>query len=303
MAYQITTKKGQFVTAAQDRQLIEDLMKQAVVSGSKAEMEVIGELLLQPIQQIADYTEWTSAAFMPVNITLGQDPMIPIERYDVQAFLTSIDGQAFATRVGYEYARLEYYAIQAAFEILWKELATAPFDILEQKTRRIGEEFARKRDTTAKSVLDTAAAAVSLHTPTTGAATLTKAAVDSVLKSAAQIGLPIATVLINSGTIMDMRSWESDAFRFADQIQPEVLKSGFYGEYGSARWFTAHTIPTDYIYFLASPQNLGYAISVGQMEKANDIDIKKRVNEYTFFQEYSYYVGNDYAVWRLQVTV
>lgn len=295
---------GNPVVGASELDAIQKLMAQAGQSPEDVIHKMVGQGIREPIRQMAEYREWTNLFFVPWAVGYTEDNRIPLDEYIAVAFYTHPDGQAMFVRPGLKWTRPDFTAVDSAIELPWSVLQAAGWPVLRRKMQEAAEEMARKRDEMAQTVLDAAVASLSGHTATVATA-ITKASIDALFKSAAQIGFPIKVVAINSGTVLAMRGWTGSSF--GQQVLPEaetrqLLVKGYLGEYGGAMWYQHHSVPADYVYLGGSPEAIGYHQTHGPTKTASDVDIINRVDLHTIYEEHAYYVGNAYNLWRLQIT-
>jgi hypothetical protein len=297
---------GEFTLEASEKQNIEYLLNQIFSSSTpnREQMELLGAEMVEMVETVADYLEYGQWILAPVEIGVKDQITLVTRRYDVQAFTTSVDGQVFPTRVGYGTDLFSYTKIDCGFEILWDDLEVAPFDFLQQKIKEAGEELARKRDSLLSAVVATAAASVAGHFPTVST-TMTKASIDSIYKLAAADGMPINRVVINSGTVLDMRTAAFGVggtwLVLPDDEARQLLRQGYF-EYGQAEWRTSHNVASDKVYFVTEPRKVGMTVRKGPLGNASDIDIKRHTNLYTYWEKRANYVYNAYGLYELTIT-
>jgi hypothetical protein len=194
--------------------------------------------------------------------------------------------------------------VRAGLEIPW-DADKWGWDVISKKMMEVAEEFARKRDDIRRPLLDSAAVSQAGHIPTVASA-LTKASVDSIVKSAAGVGFPVVQVAVNTGTMMDMSGWTLPsnsmiAGAVPERVGSDILTRLFTPGYADLNWIVNHTIPSDYLYFSGPPAQVGYEF-MGGVRSASDQDIDHDLDKHNWRQEVAAYLGGSHNVWRLQIT-
>ena len=258
-----------------------------------------------PIEQALTYYRWTDRFLSVQTYAPGDDNAIALENMTVMAWQTSAQGQALFTRPGYRFTRPELTQYDAGIELNWATMKRAGWNVLERAMRRAAGEIARKVDAQAKTVLDTAISGVSHNSSISGGA-LTKASVDTVIKSAADIGYPVTVAAINPGTLADMTGWTGGVFTsgiFNQEAVSQMLTTLYVANYGGVAWFTNSFVSTASVYFGGPGDQVGYEQRVGSMESYSDIDITNKLDKHVILSpEYAFYVSNAYRLWSITIT-
>ena len=303
----ITFDNGNFVFAGDARERIDAQLRRVGLSGDVSQHKMLADMIIPPIRLVAEYQEWTRMFFEQKNIGPMDYVRIAQEEPGVIALYTSPNGQVYFTRPGITtYVSPSYLMIDSGLEIGWDDMASAGWDVLGRKVLETGEEFARKRDAQGQSFLDAAAAAVSGHAATVSGGVMTMAAVDAIFKAASTAGWDITQIAINSATVMDMKSWVWGSAQHL-WMQPTndqlVLQKFYASNYGNAAWYAFRSVPTNYVYFSGTPAQMGSKRYLqGGTRTASDVDIKKRVDLYTWDEKWGHYIENTYPLWRLEIT-
>ena len=302
----VEVKGGNLFVADDNLEKVHTLMKQATEKypDARERSRIVGQGLMEPIRQLAPYKSWTDMFFMDVPLTLRDDNRVPLDDPIAVAFETHPEGAVALVRPRLKWARPSYDAIDTGVELPWDVMAAANWAVLRRKLTEAAEELARLKDAIAQQVLDVAVCSLTGHTY--GVATaISKTTVDTVFKDAATIGFPITQVAINTGTMLAMRTWSGNSFGLQALPDDEVralLYTGYIGEYGGARWYAHHSVPTNQVYFSGDPNQIGYHQRFGGTEVNSDVDIQERVDIHTMHEKHAWYVANAYALWRLTVT-
>ena len=297
-------RNGKLTIEASKREELENLMHLAFATPDMEQMKALAsqEVALM-VNTVADYIEYGSWLLTPREIGVNDDIKLIKKRYDVQAFQTSVDGRALITRAGYLTDYFSYVDIDCGFEVLWADLASAPFDVLASKIQEAGEAMAKKRDALLIATVDAAVSGLSGHEPTV-ADYLTKASIDSVVKTAAALGTSIKRAVVNAGTILDMATSNFGTWPFPNLPESrveELVTKGWFA-YGGIDWKISHTAPATKVYFTGDPANTGLTVRKGPLGAASDINIYNRTNVYTYWETRGNEVFNPYNVWQLTLT-
>jgi hypothetical protein len=303
----ITFDNGNFVFAGDARERIDAQLRRVGMGGDVNQHKMLADMIIPPIRLVADYQEWTRMFFEQRNIGPRDNVRIALEEPGVIALYTSPNGEVFFTRPGITtYVSPSYLMIDSGLEIGWDDMASAGWDVLGRKVLETGEEFARKRDVQGQSFLDAAAVAVSGHAATVAGGVMTMAAVDAILKAASAAGWDITQIAVNTATVMDMKSWVwgSEQHLWMQPTNDQLVLQKFYASnYGGASWYAFRSVPTNYVYFSGTPAQMGSKRYLqGGTRTASDVDIKKRVDLYTWDEKWGHYIENTYPLWRLEIT-
>jgi hypothetical protein len=300
----VTVENGNVVVASENLPLIHELMRQVGNSDNRDLHALLAQRIAVPIRQIAAYKSWTDTFFQPINLSLRDDPRVPVDDYIGVAFQTHPEGQVLFVRPRLKWARPVYEAVDAGVELPWDVMKAAGWPILQRKMLEAGEEVARQKDKLAQKILDVAVCSVSGHTY--GVATdISKTSIDAVFKDAAAAGFPVRRVVINVGKALAMRGWTGTSFGM-QVLPPEetrrLIRQGYLGEYGGADWYAHHSVPSNQVYFAGAPAEFGYHFTFGPTEANSDVDIVERIDLHTLHEKHAWYVGNAYNIRRLTIT-
>lgn len=306
MDYNLKVQGGQLVLgdSEQVRSFEENFRNAVRIEDRAARLKAVSQVILPPIRKVAPYMEWTNRFFAPRPEGPNDHVRIALDEYTVVAFFSSADGGIEYTRPYREYTTVSWRMIRCGLEIPW-DADRWGWDMISKKMMEAAEELARKRDDLRKPLLDAAAISQAGHIPTVASA-LTKASVDSILKSAAGNGFPMAQVAVNTGTAMDMSGWtlpSNSMFGNAipERVGEQIITQLYFNGYGRINWIINHTIPSNYLYFSASPDQVGYQF-MGGVRSASDQDIDHDLDKHNWRQEAAAYLGGSHNVWRLQIT-
>lgn len=302
----VEVKGGNLFVANDNLEKVHTLMRETMerYRDARERSQIVGQGIVEPIRQLAPYKSWTDMFFMPVPLTLADDPRIPLDDPIAVAFETHPEGAVAFVRPRLKWARPDYDAIDTGVEIPWDVMKAARWAVMQTKMTEAAEELARLKDAIAQQILDVAVCSIASHTY--GVATsISKTSIDTVFKDAATIGFPVTQVAINTGTMLAMRAWTGNSFglqSLPDEEVRQLLYTGYIGEYGGARWYAHHSVPTNQVYFGGDANQIGYHHIIGGTEANSDVDIIERIDIHTLHEKHAWYVGNAYALWRLTVT-
>lgn len=305
MDYKLSIKAGQIVLASESQtQSFMEQFRAAVRSETGDRIHAVSQVILPPIRKVAPYLEWTNRFFGPRSEGPNDHVRIALDEYTVVAFFSSADGGIEYTRPFRKYTTVSWRMIRCGLEIPW-DADSWGWDVVSKKMMEAAEELARKRDDLRKPLLDAAAISQAGHIPTV-ATTLTKASVDSIIKSAAGAGFPVTQVAVNTGTMMDMSSWTLPANSMISGAVPErigndIMTRLFTPGYGDLTWIVNHTIPSDYLYFSGPPSEVGWGF-MGGVRSASAPDINHDLDRHNWRQEVAAHLEGSHNVWRLQIT-
>lgn len=295
---------GVFNLTAADQKRLDALVRQTGLSNERADHEMLGRALADPIRQVADYVSWTDMFFLHENVQPTEDNRIPVDSYLAVAFYTSPTGQIMYLRPGRAYVRPDFTSISCGIEIGWDTQAEAGWNVLARKQLEASEELARKKDSLASTALNASITTSGNTTATAAGGILTKAATDTAFATMAARGFPCKIVGINSADAMDMTNWTlaSTLWQFnPDQVAALTTKL-YWGSYGGATWFASPWVPASTVYMSAGPEKTGQHQTKGGIQTASDINITKRVDLHTWYTKHAYNVANDYALHTITVT-
>lgn len=285
---------------------INALLRRTAQSNRAEDHLMMGQALVEPIRKVAEYKRWTNIFFMQQTVEPGQDNAVPLDDYTAIAFVSSPTGQVFYTRPGRQYTRPDFSLYDAGIEIGWDDMAEAGWNLLARKQVEAAEEIARKIDTDAQSVID--AAVVAASKTSTVATSMTKSAVDTIIRAMADIGFPPTIAAVNPGTFMDMSDWvfpaSNGVWLAPDSVTEELWTQGFSARYGGINWYVHHSVPKARVYFSAGPEYFGWEQTKGQSpyRTGSDVNITKRVDLFTYDTKKAFVAGNNYSMYRLSIT-
>ena len=286
----------------------EALIVQMANSRSKEEHIRFGAALIPPIEMAVPYVEMYN--IFTETLTYGdlEDNRLPVEKDIVGiGWKTHADAEVLFVRPGYEFTRPEFDEWDTGVELSWRTARKAGWNVMDRAMQKAVEALARLRDAQKVAALHTAVESISGHTPTVATA-LTKAAVDAIIKGAANIGFPITRALTNPGTLMDMAAgagwtWGSEGMKIPEGVAQELLVTLSYGNYGGLEWFGNAHHPTDVVWFAGPKNQTGYHQKRGALTTASDVDIVRKVDLHTVMDaEHAMYIANAYRLWRLTIT-
>lgn len=306
MNYDLSVQGGQLVLGSSEQvRSFETNFRNAVrIEDRAARLRAVSQVILPPIRKVAPYLEWTNRFFAPRSEGPDDHVRIALDEYTVVAFFSSADGGIEYTRPYREYTTVSWRMIRCGLEIPW-DADRWGWDMISKKMMEAAEELARKRDDLRKPLLDAAAISQAGHIPEVSSS-LTKASVDSILKSAAGAGFPVTQAAVNVGTMMDMSGWTLPsnsmiAGAVPERVGSDILTRLFSPGYGDINWIVNHTIPSNYLYFSGPPSDVGYQF-MGGVRSASDQDIDHDLDRHNWRQEVAAYLGGSHRVWRLEIT-
>jgi hypothetical protein len=306
MDYKLKIQGGRldFTSADQRKSFEGNFRRAAQVEDRAARLRAVSQVILPPIRKVAPYLEWTQHFFAPRPEGPDDHVRIALDEYTVVAFMSSPDGGIEYTRPYRKYTTVSWRMIRCGLELPWDAYRWG-WDVLSKKMMEAAEELARKRDGVRQPLLNAAAISQAGHVPTVSSV-LTKASVDSILKSAAGNGFPVTMAAINTGTMMDMSGWTLPANSMISGSVPErvgrdILTRLFTPGYGDITWIVNHTIPSNYIYFGGPPTEVGWHF-MGGVTPASDRDIDHDVDKHNWRQEVAAHLEGSHRIWRLEVT-
>lgn len=291
---------------ATNLQAIQDLMRTVGASGDKAQHELMGAGVREPIRIMARYKAWTNTFFSDWPLDPADDNRIPVDSPIGAAFISTPEGRAFKVTPGVQqFTRPSFFETKAGLEIFWNTLKTAGWPILRRRMEETSDELARRVDSKFKTLLDNAI--TSSGNTVNSSATLLKTAVDSVIKQSTQIGFPVTQGAINPARLMDQTGWtngSSTAFPYfwaPETVRGEVFRQLYANGYGNIRWTLSYNIPMTVVYLGGEPEEIGYHQHHGQAVSASDVDIDLGKDRHMIRQEDAGYVGNIYNLWAINI--
>lgn len=301
-ALQFDPRSRRFLVTPDHRRLITEAIERDLASGNHTMMaqEMIG-----PIRQVAVYYSWTDDLFNHRQVGFNDRPRVALQSYTAQAWVSSPDGVALYTRPGRSYVVPEATRIMAGVKVGWDDLRAAGWDLMEMHIQQAGEELARKRDELAKQVLDAFFAANPART--VGAASLTRAAVDLVIKNAITDKFPVSRVIVNPARILDMATWTNVTStmwsNLPERYGEQIVRQGYITEYGGLTWITRDYCPADEVFFVGDPAANGmFHFIFGEGQANTDEDIHHGVTYTVWRETHGYMIAGGMALWRILIS-
>lgn len=296
---------GTFVPSQGDLDKVTSLL--AAVRDRRYGHNVFAQNLFGPIRTRAVYVSWTQDLFYTPTSSVspsGEFPRVAVSDYVATAWMTSPDGTVSYVRPGRRYLRPTFQMVKAGMEISWYDLESAGWDMLNYHIGETGEEIAAKVDGMAKAVLD---AAISSSNTVNVPGTLTKAAVDYILKLAAANKFPIRLAVINPALIMDMSNWQIPLNWMWSNLPTaygnQIVRQGYITDYGGITWIVRDWAPADAVYFSGPPQEGGqyhFLYGAPRVDSAEDID--NGVTRYAFREQHGFLIAGGMALYKINIT-
>lgn len=305
MSYDFKFEGSRLHLEAEQRDHFMSRLQRAMqIKNADDRLSAVSEVVLPPIRKVADYMEWTNYFFTPRSDPVGSFIRIAQDEYTAYAFMSSPDGGIMYTRPWRKYTTMEWRQIRCGMEFEWN-IAQWGWDVVSTKLLEVAEELARRRDELRQPLLNAAAISQAGHIPTV-ATVMTKASIDSIIKTSTTNGFPVTQVAVNSGTLMDMAGWTLPANSMVAGSVPtdvggSILTKLYSPGYGSLTWIANHTIPSNYLYLSGPPSKIGWFWSQG-VRNVSEQDIDRDVDKHTWRQEVGAHVEGSHWVWRLQIT-
>ena len=258
--------------------------------------------IVEPIEKVVPYVEMYNVFYQDVNYGDLEDNAIPVEDTVTIAWETHQDGAARPVRSGFSWTRPEFTTYDTAIEVPWAMARKAGWNFLARQMRRATEDLARKRDEKAKNIFVAALPAANVVTVSGGA--LTKASVNTVIKTSKDNGFPVLRALANPGTLSDMADFVWPVgLNLPDARAEQMLTTMYLTNYGGVDWYVNPHAPTDRIKFAGSPAQVGWHQTRGSVRNSSDIDILNKRDLYLIEdQEHAYFIGNDISLWEIRIT-
>lgn len=300
----IVFKDGQFIVSAETRQRATQLFLAALKSNDPQQHLLLAQTILPPIQQVADYSEYSQGLFVSNTRRLQEIIRIAIHTPTVISFYTSTEGGPLFVRPTRKYTTVDFNTFDVGITIGWRDVEATGWPIVEQLMKEKGEELARKRDEIRMTAIDAAVEATAGHTSSVSSA-MSKASVDAIFRAAATAGFSITKVRLNTGRAMDMADWTWPAsnglWQLGFERGEEIVRNGYITNYGGASWEAYVSHPAHFVYFYGEPIYVGHEFNVeGYPEERSDTDVKAGYDYYRYDDALgAYAVGT--AVWRLRV--
>lgn len=307
MDYKLSIQGGQLVLDDDEqRKHFENRMKTAMrIEDSSKRLQAVAQIVYPPIRKVAEYIEWTQHFFAPAPVSPGEIIRIAQDEYTAVAIMTSPDGEIMYTRPWRKYTTMEWRQISCGLEIA---VGDEPWgwDVMGTKMLEAAEELARKRDALRLPLLNAAAIANAGHIPTVATA-LSKASVDSIIKTSNTNGFPVTQVAVNTGTLMDMSGWTLPANSMvagagATRMGEDIFTKLFWNGYGNLTWIANHTVPSNYLYFSGPANRIGWFWTKGGVRRASEYDMDRDLDKHAWRQNVGAHVEGTWWVWRLQIT-
>jgi hypothetical protein len=281
-----------------------DALLASLASGSPdvlAARQQFGAAIAEPIMQIVPYVEQFDRFFMQQTIGELEDNLIAVEDLTNVAYSSHPRAEILYNEPGYYFTRPTFSTYQTGFKIAWPVLRKAGWNILARQMNFVAWEMARKRDAAAKVVID--AAVPTSHKLNVSGNVLTKAGVDEVIRSAAQIGFPVKNALINPGRLMQMQQWTfTSGVLFDPGLSKQLIDNLFYSNYGGVNWYAHPYAPVDTVYFFSDPSQIGWHQRKGSPRTDTFVDITRGEDQYALRDaEHAWYVGAGLGLWWITI--
>ena len=263
----------------------------------------LAQAITEPIMKIVPYVEMYSGTFF-MQRTVGddEDPRIPVEDVVSIAWETHMDGSARPVRAGFQWTRPEFKTFDTSMEVPWNLMRKAGWNVFARQMRYATWNLARKRDEIAQNVY--IAAVLPSHVTTISGGALTKAAVDTVIKGAKDIGFPVMRALCNPGTLADMTDfvWPVGVYLPSGRVE-QLIRTLVIQDYGGIEWHVNPNFPTNRVRFGGLPEQIGWHTRRGTVRNTSQVEARKKLDFYLIEdQEHNFYVGNDLSLWEIRIT-
>lgn len=297
-------REGNDLKAAFEYQREVDALLAEIGRGWSAEDHVaLAQAIVEPIEQVVPYVEMYSPVFFqPVTYGDTEDNKIPVEDIVTIAWETHQDGSARPVRAGFTWTRPSFVTYDTSMEVPWNLMRKAGWNILARQMRYATYDLARKRDELAVNVW--VAALTASHVVTVSGGALTKASIDTVIKSAADIGVPVMRALINPGTLADMVDFTFPAgVNLPDARVEQLLTTLHVANYGGIAWYTNPHFPTNRVRFGGPPAQIGWHQMRGAVRNSSQTEVRNKLDLYLIEDvENAFYVGNSNSLWEVRIT-
>lgn len=282
-----------------------DALLASLASGSPdmlAARQQFGAAIAEPILQIVPYVEQFDRFFMQMTIGDLEDNLIAVEDLTNVAYTSHPQAEIFYNQPGYYFTRPTFTTFQTGYEVAWPQLRKAGWNMLARLANFVAWELARKRDAAAKVVID--AAVPTAHQLNVSGGTLTKAAVDEVLRKSNQIGFPVRGAVINPARLMEMQSWTwTSGVLFDAGLSKQLIDNLYYGNYGGVNWYAHPYAPVSTVYFFSDPSQIGWHQRKGSPRSDTFVDITRGIDQYAFRDaEHAWYVGAGLGLWTVTIS-
>ena len=310
----IKFKNGNYVIAADSGfsvQDVNDLLAQTAArsgKGAEAQMLALAQTIVEPIDQALPYILTYTGFFTEVPISDLQDPSIPREQDIIGlCFEVHPESEVFFVRPSFRWYRPELKEFSAGVEMPWKLMQRAGWNVMQRMMLRATDCIARQIDAMARAALDGTILATAGMASQQAGTTLTKAAMDALIKAAHTLGFPMVRAAINSGTVTDIAGWTAGAT--LSTISPperearELLQRLYLGNYGGVEFHSNPFVPTRFLYFSGQSNMTGFHIVRGRTRADSDVDIRKGIDLHAIrTAEHAFTVENANNIRRLEIT-
>jgi hypothetical protein len=307
----VMQRAGKLHVIASQMDNLNNLMKQTGAISNMAShteaMQAMGAALLPPIRTLSRYKSWTQEFFLHQSFELGEDNRVALDSPLGSAFLSSPGGRVEYVTPGVQrYARPTFVEIDGGVFINWSTMEYAKWNVLQRRLEETADAMAQKKDKIAQPVLDTAISSASHNT--TCSTSLTKAAVDYIIKQSAGIGFPVTHVAVNPATIMDMTAWTNGStsalpvFFSPESAREQVYQQLWFSGYGNLRYFVSKDVPATMVYFGGEPAETGYIQTHGAVRSVSDMVVQDKGDLHLYWEDFAAYVSNIYNLWSIQIT-
>ncbi|MBI5305511.1 MAG: hypothetical protein HY868_25505 [Chloroflexi bacterium] len=303
-------KRGQLdVRGSAELTAVQQLMRETGMSNSKPVHEMMGAGVREPIRLLSRYKEWAFYFFQDWNVTPGEDNRIPVDHPIGTSFITSPEARPYAITPGTQlWVVPSFFEVKGMLRMPWRLLKTAAWPILQRRLEEVSDDMSRKRDNGAKAAMDLAIATTTGHTFSSTGGKLNKSAVDAAVTAAMAVNFPITQMALNPARLTDMAGWTNGSmtaipfFWGPDSKKEEVYSKLYADGYAGLRYVLSHNIPVDEVFLSGEPSEVGYHQMYGQAESASDVNIEDGVDLHVVREDHSYYVGNPYNLWKINIT-
>lgn len=289
-----------------DTRTVDKMLSDIAVAGGANVLEArqgFAAAVVEPIQQIIPYVEMYARFFQNVHYDYGEDNKLPVEDGLVAVAYASHPQTGIEyVRPGYKFTRPTFSTWTTGVKVNWNMMAHAGWNVLARQMNIAAWEMAKKRDAAAKAVIDSAM--LSSHQLSVSGS-LTKAAVDEVIRRSNQIGFPVKFAVINPGRLMEMQGWTwgGTGFFIPQGVAQELVDNLYYGNYGGVKWYAHPYASNTRVYFGGDPAQIGWHQEMGSPRNDSAIDIDLGIDKYALRDSYhAWYVGSALSLWHIDIT-
>jgi len=152
----VEVKAGNLYVADDNLPKVHKLMREAQerYPDDKLRSQIIGQGIVEPIRQMAPYKSWTDMFFIPVPLSLKDDPRVPLDDPIAVGWESHPEGAIAFVRPRLKWARPGYKQIDTGVELPWDVMNAANWGVMRRKLTEAAEELARLKDAIAQQVLE-----------------------------------------------------------------------------------------------------------------------------------------------------